>query len=127
MYSICPSDATFEARALPRGTRCKHTHIASRRLAIALPVEFVVEGASFAGYTRDLSASGVLVRFSQPVLTDVAGKVRLRLDTCVMEFDAKVAHREFLDTGLIFRFGSEAERQFIETVVKLLSKRYLPG
>lgn len=96
------------------------------RLRIALPAEFHVGDVQMTGYTRDLSASGVLVRFSEPLLTDGPGKLRLTVETCVMEFEARVAHREFLDTGLSFCFGSDAQRQLIETLVKLLSKRYTP-
>ncbi len=92
------------------------------RLSLDHAIEFCVAGVPVMGRTRDVSDSGLLVRLSEPVLPGTAGRVRWRFGSCTIELEASVAYSDFLDAGLAFHFASEAERQFIQTMVKVLSK-----
>lgn len=93
------------------------------RLPFELPVEYFAGGKWISGHTRDVSDTGVLVRLAEPVFSHTNGKVRLRFGTCTVEIEVRVAYTEFLEAGLSFCFGSEAERQFVQTLVRVLAKR----
>ncbi len=92
------------------------------RFAATLPIEFVVEDVTVAGVTQNLSENGLLVRFASPVLRNTVGKLRLMVDTCVIEVEAEVTYAELFEAGLRFRFATPAEEQFIEMLVKVVSR-----
>lgn len=97
------------------------------RFALTLPVEFCVGAFPIPGHTRDLSEKGLLVRLSEPVVTGTVGRVRLRIDSCVIELAAEVAYAEFHEAGLRFQFASKAEQHFVETLVRIVSKNKTPS
>lgn len=92
------------------------------RLSLEHSIEFCVAGTPIPGWTRDVSETGLLVRFPEPVLPGTKGSVRWRFGGCTVEIEASVVHSEFIEAGLEFSFASEAERQFVHTLVKLLIK-----
>lgn len=92
------------------------------RFALTLPLEFCVDDSWISGHTRDLSDQGLLVRLSQPVVTGTLGRVRLRIDSCFIELAAEVAYAELYEAGLKFKFASQAEQHFVETLVRIVSR-----
>lgn len=92
------------------------------RFRLDLPVEFWVEGSPISGRTCDLSEKGVLVHLCQPVLPGTQGRVRLQIDSCCIELAAEVAYAQLYEAGLHFRFSSQAEQQFVETLVRVVSR-----
>ena len=97
------------------------------RFAATLPVEFLVGGCPVAGVTENISEQGLLVRFASPVLPETVGKLRLLVETCVIEVEAEVTYAELFEAGLRFRFASQAERTFVEMLVEILSRKVVRG
>ena len=94
----------------------------SARFAVEYPVEFCLGDSSIAGLTKDVSDTGLLVRLTQPIDRGSHGKVRWGFGSCLIELDVCVVTTDFLEAGLLFRFASESERQFIRTMLKALTK-----
>ena len=92
------------------------------RFALQIPVAFCIGEVRISGFSKDLSNEGLQVRLSGPVILGTCGRVRLHLDSCLIEIWAEVVHSDLLDVGLRFRFSSRAEEDFIRTLVKLISK-----
>ncbi len=92
------------------------------RFSLQVPVEFLVEEASIPGFSVDFSETGLQVRLARPVTPGGLGRLRLRLDGCMIEIEAEAVHCQLLDVGFRFRFSSAAEEQFIRILVKVLSK-----
>ena len=44
------------------------------------------------------------------------------IETCVIELEAEVTYAELFEAGLRFRFASRAEKNFVETLVKVMSR-----
>ena len=93
------------------------------RFEVALPIQFQTDTATIEGHTRNLSDTGLLASFVQPLLNGSAGVIRLRFGSSSFEMEAHVTHAEFLDAGLNFLFASDQERQLVRTLVRVLSKR----
>lgn len=92
------------------------------RMSLEHPIEFCTRDGSIAGFTRDVSDTGLLVRLQRPVPAGSSGKVRWQFGGCLVEIEARVAYADFLDAGLSFHFATEGERQFVQNLVKLLTK-----
>ena len=92
------------------------------RFSLQYPLEFWVDHSAIAGTAMQISDSGLLVRLSQPVRCGSSGKVRWQFGGCLIELDAYVASSAFLEAGLSFRFASDLERQFVQTMVKVLAR-----
>lgn len=92
------------------------------RFSLQYPMELCLEDSRIPGVTRQVSDTGLLVRLSQPVERGSAGKVRWQFGGCLVELEVEVVSTEFLEAGLSFRFSSEPERQFVQTMVKVLAK-----
>ena len=92
------------------------------RLRLEQPVEFWVATGVIHGESKDVSDAGVLVRLAEPVSLGTHGRLRWQFGGCLVEIGAYVAHTDFIETGLHFEFRSADERQFVQTLLKLLSK-----
>ena len=92
------------------------------RFSLQYPIELWVDHSAIAGTATQISDSGLLVRLSQPVPCGSSGKVRWHFGGCLIELDTYVASSNFLEAGLSFRFASDLERQFVQTMVKVLAR-----
>lgn len=92
------------------------------RVALQLPLSFQTEGFSILGETLNLSETGLYARLEQPVLTGTRGRLRLVVESCSVEIDAEVLHAELWNVRFCFSFASEAEHNFIATLVKVMSR-----
>ena len=93
------------------------------RLSIELPIELKLGPHSIPGQTRDISDTGMLVQLTEAVCVKSRGSVRLRFGACQFEIDALVVYTGFFEAGLSFCFSSDAESDFVKTLVRLLVKR----
>jgi hypothetical protein len=80
------------------------------RLAAGFSIEFVVGGATFRGWCRDVSDAGVRCESDDPVVVGSAGLLILRPPTGVLEVKAQVAYVERRQVGLLFVFETSWER-----------------
>ena len=94
----------------------------SARVSVEYPVELCIEQSDIAGFTKDVSDTGLLVRLTRPVNRGSYGKLRWRFGSLLIELDVCVVSTDFLEAGLSFRFASDSERQFIRTMLKALTK-----
>ena len=92
------------------------------RFKLQLPCDFFAEHGEVEGQTSDMSDDGLGVLFRHPVLAGTQGRLRLKLDSCWFEADAEVVHAEFCSAGLRFRFASEAERRFLQSILRLAAR-----
>ena len=92
------------------------------RLRLEHPLDFCLASGHIAGTCKDVSDDGLLVRLRQPVSVGAKGRIRWQFGGCLIEVNAYVAHTDLLDTGLRFDFQSPSERQFVQVLIKLLSK-----
>ncbi len=92
------------------------------RVAVELPIEFCAGDSTISGRTKNISDTGVLVSFNEPVFTGKTGFVRFRIGSCAFEMQAVVTHIELFEAGLNFTFSSEQERVFMRTLVRFVSK-----
>ena len=92
------------------------------RFSIELPVEFVMGDTSVFGRSENISDTGLLVQLSQPVFAGDIGRIHLRMGNMFFALETRVTHTEFLYAGMNFIFSNEQERQFIYTLVRVLSK-----
>ena len=93
------------------------------RISLDHDMQFVVDGIPIHGRTRDVSDTGLLTRLDAVVVPGARGSIRWKFGGCTVEIDAQVEHANFLEVGLSFQFTSEPERQFVRTLVKVLSKQ----
>ncbi len=96
------------------------------RLDVSIPVSFWVEGSAIRGYILNISERGVLVKLAELVRPQLTGKLQIHIEACTLEIKAQVAHTELYESGLQFCFSSAAEQSFIETLVRVLSRRKSP-
>ena len=92
------------------------------RVAVELPIEFCAGASAILGRTKNISDTGVLVSFNEPVFPGTAGFVRFRVGSCAFEMQAVVTHMELFEAGLNFAFSSEHERVFMRTLVRFVSR-----
>ena len=92
------------------------------RVATVVPVDLDRDGLMLAGFTRNISDTGLLACFEEPLAPGTRGTVRLRFGRCMVHIEATVTHTEAFDAGLRFEFTSDHERAFLRSLVKALSK-----
>lgn len=92
------------------------------RFTLRLPVSFCSAGAEIRGVSENLSETGLLVTFTEPLLPGSTGRMRLYVEQCWIEMQAEVAYAELFQAGLAFQFATETERRFLQALVKVVSR-----
>lgn len=86
---------------------------------VRFPIAFVTEGSEFPGTCLNISKSGLLGEFANPLDLWTEGELALDFAEGYMGIKARVARAIDREAALIFLFKNAADRQFIETAVEL--------
>lgn len=89
------------------------------RIDVRFPIAFVTEGSEFTGTCLNISKSGLLGKFGNPLDLWTEGELALDFAEGFMGIKARVARAIDFEAALVFLFKNDADREFIEAAVEL--------
>ena len=90
----------------------------SLRYELHFPVEFLAEGRIILGECLNISDSGMLGTFEEPLELWVVGELRLHTGQSSRKLDVRVSRVDGHNAGLLFRHESERDRLFIRSIIE---------
>lgn len=87
------------------------------RIQASFPITFISDGVETTGICLDISKSGLLGAFSQPLDLWIEGELSLDFGQGCIGIRVRVARVMDREAGLTFLFRNDADRYVIDTVV----------
>ena len=88
------------------------------RLNLSFPLQFRMGGSVISGHCLNLSESGLLGLFSEPLDLWTDGEVLLTYGGSTCQVRARVARSLESEAGLSFSFRTDAEREAVRAILK---------
>ncbi len=86
-----------------------------------VPISFHADGKTVAGHSVDLSQSGMLARFEEPLEAWITGNLIIRFNEDLFVVRARVARVDGSQAGLAFRPETQEEHEAVRMLIASLT------
>lgn len=93
------------------------------RLNLSFPVTFHTGGSALRGHCLNLSESGLLAVFAEPLELWTTGELELVFEEQRALQPARVARTQDRESGMAFVFSGEAQRAFVRAMLQFAAER----